>query len=170
MNFHDVEIVKIDNNTADTVILHFNIPETIKKEFNFIPGQYITIAQTINNNEVRRSYSICSTPMDELLAVGVKKVSGGLLSTYIHNTFKVGDKVSISPPEGKFTVIVNEDAIKDYYFIAAGSGITPILSMIATIVEDEAKSRCYLLYGSRSEDQIIFKATLDNMMSKYAGQ
>ncbi len=170
MKFHDIIIKEIKFETADTIIIHMSIPPELKNEYAFIPGQYITVMDQINDKEVRRSYSICSAPWEDTLAIGVKRVPGGLLSTYMHSNYKSGMTIKVSLPDGKFKIKAEEDSNNDYYFIAAGSGITPIMSMVESIVEQEPLSRCYLLYGSRDENSIIFKDRLDTLIKKYEGQ
>lgn len=170
MNFHNITVKEIKFVTSDTIVIYMDIPADLKEAFAFVPGQYVTISDDINGKEVRRSYSICSAPWEDTLAIGVKRVPGGALSTFMHSNYKSGMKIKVSPPEGKFKIAADEDVNNDYYFIAAGSGITPIMSMVTSIVELEPLSRCYLLYGSRDENSIIFKDKLDALSKKYEGQ
>lgn len=170
MEFNRLKISKVVQETSDTSTIHFEVSAELKTKYSYKAGQYITISQEVNGKEVRRSYSICSPVGAEEIAIGIKRVKGGLMSNYALDNYNVGSEVSISTPEGKFVVEPNDEANRDFYFIAAGSGITPVMSMIETIIESEPLSRCYLLYGSRDEDSIIFKNRLEAVTNKYAGQ
>ena len=170
MQFHKLEVKHIETQTNDTIIVSFEIPQSLKKEYEHYPGQYVTISETINGKEVRRSYSICSKPGSTLLSIGIKRVTGGLMSNYIHNNYAIGKEAQISTPEGNFFITIDNDNKIDYTFIAAGSGITPIMSMIETVLEHEPMSTCHLLYGNRDEDNIIFKSKLEQLKQKYEGQ
>ena len=118
----------------------------------------------------RRAYSLSSSPSEDFLQFSVKRVEGGKVSNYLNDQIEVGQRITTFKPEGKFIVLPEADKTKDHYFIAAGSGITPVLSMIKTLLEDEERSTVYLLYGSRKEEDIIFKAELDRLASRYEGQ
>lgn len=170
MKFYDLKINKILQETSDTLIIYLEIPNELKDKFMFISGQYITISEIINDKEVRRSYSLCGVPGEKNIAFGVKKVDGGLMSTFIHQKYKAGRTISVSEPEGKFIVEPDDKEKKSHFFFAAGSGITPIISMIKTLLEEEPLSKVYLLYGNRNEQAIIFKENLDALKSKYSGQ
>ncbi len=167
MQHFDLTIAKIIDETAHTKTIHFNIPSNLKGNFSFIPGQYITLIETIDGIEHRRSYSICSTPTDELLAIGVKKIRGGVVSTYVHDTYSVGQVKRIVIPSGKFALDANDGENQEYFFFAAGSGITPIKSMIENVLKVDSSSRCYLLYGSRNENSIIFKNKFEELKEEY---
>lgn len=170
MVFHNLTIKKTILETPDTVSLYFEVPSDLRTNYNFIPGQYLTLSIEIGGNEIRRAYSICTSPENDDVAVSVKLVEGGLMSTHIHNKVKEGMSINVSTPEGKFICKVDENVKRDHYFITAGSGITPIMSMIPYILEQSPMSNCYLLYGSRDEDHIIFKQQLEELESKYKGQ
>lgn len=170
MTFYNLIIDKIVEETEDTKSLYFQIPNDLKEKFTFKAGQYLTLKTTIDNNEVRRPYSIFTTPNDPFVGVTVKKVIHGLMSNHIHKSINVGDKMDVLTPEGNFKITPDHHLARNHFFFASGSGITPIISMIQTILEDEPKSTCHLLYGSRNENQIIFKTVLENLTKKYAGQ
>jgi len=168
--FYSLPITKVIEETNDCISIHFDIPADLASEFDHLAGQYLTIKADINGEDVRRAYSICSAPAEAGVAVSVKRVSGGKMSTYLNETAKAGDVLEVMKPEGRFVVKPDPLAHRDHYFFAAGSGITPVMSMIKTVLEEEPKSSCYLLYGNRDEENIIFKAELDGMNQRYEGQ
>ncbi|NNF36021.1 MAG: ferredoxin--NADP reductase [Saprospiraceae bacterium] len=170
MEFNQLRIKKIVLETEDTKSYYFDIPEELKKAYQYKAGQYITIKHTIKDEEVRRAYSICTPAHRGELAVTIKRVKKGVMSNFFFNEIAEGDVTEVAPPEGKFTIVPDHDRSKDYYFISAGSGITPVISMISTILEEEPKSTCFLLYGSRNENQIIFNRSLDELEKKYGDQ
>ena len=148
----------------------FDLPNEVKNQFDFTPGQYLTLKDEVNGTEVRRAYSISTAPHDAPIGVTIKRIPGGRLSTFIHSNWKVDDVVEVAPPEGNFVLTTDHDKKRTVCFIAAGSGITPIVSMIKTLLENEPISKAILLYGSRNEENIIFKDTLDALAKKYEGQ
>lgn len=170
MKFVKLRIHKIQLETADTISVFFEVPEEHKSAFSFIPGQYLTLKDDVNGTEVRRAYSISTAPHDTFIGVTIKRLAGGKLSTFIHSNWKTGDAVDVAAPEGNFMLQADHDKKRKHCFIAAGSGITPIVSMIKTLMEEEPMSQAFLLYGSRNENNIIFKETLDSIETKYAGQ
>jgi ring-1,2-phenylacetyl-CoA epoxidase subunit PaaE len=170
MEFFDLEISDKKLETADTISIYFKIPEELKDKFQYKAGQYLTLSEDINGEEVRRSYSICTPPYQNTLATTIKRLAGGKFSSFAHSNYMIGNKIKVSLPDGKFALTSDPFKPKTYYFFAAGSGITPIMSMIAQVVEEEPLSMCYLLYGNRDEDNIIFKETLDGLEEKYSGQ
>lgn len=169
-NFYPLSVKSVHNETEETVTLTFDIPAELKETFQYTQGQYLTLKFELNGQEVRRSYSMCSSPLDSDLAVTVKKVAGGLVSTHINNKLKGGDLVEVMPPDGRFFTPLKEENRKIYYLFGAGSGITPLLSIIKTIIEKEPQSTVHLLYGNRNEDTIIFKDTLAQLEKRYTGQ
>jgi len=170
MNFHSLKISKIVSETPDTKTIYFEIPSHIVQEYRHLPGQHLTIKAQINGKEVRRAYSICTAPDATEPGVTVKRVPKGIVSNYIHEIVKPGDSLDIMTPEGHFIVKTDHFKTRDHYFIAAGSGITPVMSMIQSILEEEPKSVCYLLYGSRNESEIIFNESLNHLVTKYKDQ
>ncbi len=170
MKFEKIAINQIVDETDDTKTIIFDIPTDLKEIFLYKPGQYLTLKAVINEEEIRRAYSISSAPSGSKIGVTVKRLSGGKMSNYIHDNWKPGDIVDVAEPEGHFTVEADHDKKRNHYFIAAGSGITPIMSMVKTLLEEEPLSICFLLYGSRNENSIIFKKDLDQYETKYEGQ
>ena len=163
--FQNVTIQEIKPETANAVSVVFNIPENIKSDFNFTAGQYITLQTKINNQEIRRAYSICSTPQSGEIRVAVKAVENGTFSVYATSNLKVGDAIEISAPEGRFQL--KPEANKNYIAFAAGSGITPILSMVKTVLENQPTATFTLVYGNKSIADTIFYDELLALDTKY---
>lgn len=170
MDFFPLIIKKITPETSDTVTLEFEVPEDLQERFVFKQGQHITIKVMLDGHEIRRSYSMSSSPLEHRLAVTIKKVEGGLVSTFLHDKMKVGDSLEVGTPDGRFYSTLNPDKRRTYYLFGAGSGITPLMSILKTILEGEAMSTVFLLYGSRSEEHIIFRNDLDLLSERYNGQ
>ena len=169
-DFHKVRVAEVVSETDQCVSIYFEIDEDLKSDFEFTAGQYLTIKADIKGEEVRRAYSICTAPNEDQVGVSVKTVEGGKMSTYLNKEVKKGDHLEVMKPDGRFTLITMSDVQRDHYFFAAGSGITPVMSMIKSMLEQEPKSTAYLLYGNKNEDSIIFKSTIDDMVAKYEGQ
>jgi ring-1,2-phenylacetyl-CoA epoxidase subunit PaaE len=170
MDFFEVKIAEVVPETGDAATIYFDIPEDLKNTFQYKEGQYLTFKFNINGKEERRSYSLCTSPLEERMGVTVKRVEKGLISNYMLDQFKTGDTVLVGKPEGRFNCKLQEGNKKTYYLIGAGSGITPLMSILKTIIEKEPLSEIYLLYGNRSEESIIFKETLDKLEKRYEGQ
>jgi ring-1,2-phenylacetyl-CoA epoxidase subunit PaaE len=164
--FYKVKIQEVIQETASAISVLFNIPPHLKSEFNFIAGQYITIQQEIRGEEVRRAYSICSTPQSGELRVAIKAVEKGVFSFYANSHFKVGDEIEISIPEGRF--LLNQETNKNYIAFAAGSGITPILSMVTAVLENEPTSNFTLIYGNKSIADTIFYTQLNTLKESFS--
>tara|TARA_Y100000385_G_C13109068_1_gene650888 strand:+ start:8795 stop:9883 length:1089 start_codon:yes stop_codon:yes gene_type:complete len=169
-SFHNLKVSKVNRETEDSVSVYFDVPNEVSSEFAFKAGQYLTLKFDINGKEERRAYSICTSPLEKELAVNVKRVKKGIISNHINDNISEGNTVSVMVPDGNFSVDLIENGSKDYFFFAAGSGITPVMSMIKTILEEEAKSNVFLLYGNRNENCIIFKEELESLERKYQGQ
>jgi ring-1,2-phenylacetyl-CoA epoxidase subunit PaaE len=170
MDFYPLKIKSVTPETTDTVTLEFDVPESLHGVFQYQHGQYLTIRIFDNDLEVRRSYSMSSSPTEGRLAVTVKKVEEGRVSTYLHERIKVGDTLEVAKPDGRFTTPVSPDKRRTFYLFAAGSGITPLMSILKTVLEAEPMSAVYLLYGSRNEENIIFRDELDRLSERYTGQ
>jgi ring-1,2-phenylacetyl-CoA epoxidase subunit PaaE len=147
--------------TPDAVSIVIRIPEELKEAFAFQAGQFVNVRVTLDGEEVRRSYSICTTPMSGELRVAVKKVPGGKFSMYANEVLKPGDMLEVMPPEGKFVLKPDEEKGHTYVFFAAGSGITPVIGLIKTILETMPDMHVMLFYGNRNIDSIIFREELD---------
>jgi ring-1,2-phenylacetyl-CoA epoxidase subunit PaaE len=166
-HFHKIPVKEVRRETPDCISIAFDIPPSLEKEFHFSHGQNITVRATINGEEVRRSYSICSSPLDNELRIAVKKVSGGLFSEWANATLKKGDQLEIMSPTGKFYTLLHQGNKKNYVAVAAGSGITPILSIIKTVLATEQGSSFTLVYGNQNRASVIFKEELEALKNKY---
>ncbi len=167
IHFHELAIKEVRRETNDCVSIAFSIPQELKETYQYKQGQYITLRTTINNQEVRRSYSICSSPLDTELRVAVKKVEQGIFSTHANEQLKKGDILDVMPPIGKFFTELHADQSKQYTGFAAGSGITPLLSIIKTTLRTEPRSSFTLVYGNRNRHSIIFKEELEALKNLY---
>ena len=170
MEFHKVSVAEVIRETSDSVSICFD--RTMHEELlgHFIPGQHLTLKLHINNKEVRRSYSISSIPADQQVCITVKQVKKGLVSNYLTDKIEKGSVLEISKPEGHFVIQADPEKSHSYYFFAAGSGITPVMSMIRSLLEHEPKSNVHLLYGNRKVENIIFHEQLKAVQQKYEGQ
>ncbi|MEQ6124342.1 1,2-phenylacetyl-CoA epoxidase subunit PaaE [Pseudotenacibaculum sp. MALMAid0570] len=168
--FHQVKIAEIVKETKDTVSITFDIPEHLQKTFEFIQGQYLTLRKIINGEDIRRSYSLCTSPLEKKWKVAVKKIPGGVFSSYANDTLKVGDEIEIMEPSGSFFVEVEKSASKNYIAFAAGSGITPMLSIIKTHLLSEPKSTFKLFYLNRTVKSIIFKEEIERLKNQFFGR
>ncbi|WP_111683170.1 ferredoxin--NADP reductase [Winogradskyella tangerina] len=158
--FHELQIKSIDKVTDKSVAISFDIPEHLKSNFKFEAGQYITLKTQINGEDVRRDYSICSSPTSEALTVGVKAVEGGTFSVYANEKLKAGDTLEVAEPNGRFTFEANEVKTRTVAAFAAGSGITPILSIARTLLEGEPFSNFILVYGNKTLSDAMFTKEL----------
>jgi ring-1,2-phenylacetyl-CoA epoxidase subunit PaaE len=167
LHFHQLEVKNIQKETPDAVCVTFDVPKNLKNEFLFKHGQNITIKKHINGEEVRRSYSICSSPLENELKVGIKKAYNGLFSTFANTELTVGDVLEVMPPSGMFYTELDPSNRKSYLAFAVGSGITPILSIIKTTLAIEQGSTFTLIYGNKNHTSIMFRDELENLKDKY---
>jgi ring-1,2-phenylacetyl-CoA epoxidase subunit PaaE len=167
IHFHSLRVKKVEKETDDCVSIEFDVPAELKETFQFRQGQNLTIKKVLNGEELRRNYSICTSPFDNKLKVAVKKVEGGLFSTYANDELKAGEVLEVLPPTGKFHTELNCAQKKRYVAFAAGSGITPILSIIKTTLLTEPESEFTLVYGNRTKNSIIFKEELEALKDKF---
>jgi len=165
--FHPLRVRAILPDTAEAVIVSFDVPEELRPVFGFTQGQYLTLRKEIAGQDLRRSYSICSGVDEGELRVGVRKVQGGVFSNWINEQLKPGDTVSVMAPQGRFFVPIAPDAQRHHLGIAGGSGITPILSIMKTVLAREPHSRFTLIYGNRKLRSTMFKEELDDLKDKY---
>ena len=168
--FYCLKIEEIYKETDDTSVITFDIPEELKEQFKFRQGQHLTLKHMINGEDVRRSYSLCSSPVEGKWQVAVKKIPEGKFSTYVNDILECGDYLEVMPPSGTFGVDVIEGTRKNYLFFAAGSGITPVLSMIKTHLAEEPNSTCKLFYVNKTAKSIIFKEELEQLRNTYFGR
>lgn len=167
IHFSPLRIKEIRKETADCVSVVFDIPETLKSTFAFKQGQSLTLRTMINNEEIRRTYSICSSPLDNECRIAVKKVGGGLFSTFANEQLRKGDTLDVMQPVGKFYTELDAAQSKNYVAFAAGSGITPVLSLIKTTLATEPLSQFTLVYGNKNRGSIIFFEELEGLKNKY---
>lgn len=169
-HFYPIVVQSIIKETEDTVSICFDIPNNLKEEFAYKQGQYISIKKLEGDQEIRRSYSMSSSPLEPNLCISVKKVKEGYMSVFLTEQLKAGDTLEISAPEGRFFTPLHPESRKQYFLLGAGSGITPLMSILKTILEVEPLSTVYLLYGNRSEVSTIFYQKLDEMSRSFSGQ
>ena len=166
--FYPLKVIQVNQETKDAKSIEFQVPEHLYNTFSYKSGQYLTLKFTLNGEEVRRAYSLCSSPHQyEHLKIGVKRVKGGLVSNYINDQINVGDTIEVMPPMGDFFVDVVESNYKSYYLFAAGSGITPVISILKSILEIELNSYVYMAYGNKNQNSIIFNEELKRLEKKY---
>jgi ring-1,2-phenylacetyl-CoA epoxidase subunit PaaE len=148
----------------------FDVPASLQNEFRFEHGQNITIRKVLNGEELRRNYSICTSPGDNELRVAIKAMPFGRFSTWANSSLKKGDVLEIMPPTGKFSSTLDPAATRNYLAFAAGSGITPVMSILKTVLRTEPASNFTLVYGNRDRRSIIFREELENLKNKYMGR
>lgn len=165
--FHSLKVQDICLETSDCVSVAFEVPENLKQDYKFIPGQYLTLEHEIEGEKVRRSYSLCSSPLDGELRVAIKKVEGGKFSSWANSDLKVGMEMQVMTPEGNFHTPIKEGQEKNYVAFAAGSGITPIYSIMKSVLEVEEKSSFTLFYGNQTSKTVIFKNNIEGLKNQY---
>jgi ring-1,2-phenylacetyl-CoA epoxidase subunit PaaE len=165
-HFHKLTIRDIRNETADCISIAFHLPDELKQEFSFIHGQNITVKAIIDNEEIRRSYSICSSPLENELRIAVKKIANGKFSAY-SDSLRKNALLEILPPTGKFYTELDPSNKKNYIAFVAGSGITPVISIIKTTLATEPQSNFTLIYGNQNRSSIIFKEELEAIKNRY---
>ena len=164
--FHPLKIKSIERETRDSVRIAFRVPEELRSEYVYLPGQHLPLQLEIDGRKLRRTYSICSAP-DAPLEIGIRVHPGGRFSEYAANVLSVGDEIDVMPPTGQFHLELDAGNAKDYVGFAAGSGITPILAMIKSVLATEAKSRFVLFYGNRSQATTMFIEDLYALKNQY---
>ena len=167
IHFVPLQVRDVKKETDDCVSISFEVSVDQKEIFVFKQGQYLPIRAIINGEEVRRSYSICSSPFDNELRIAVKYVEGGVFSNFANTLLKKGDFLDVMPPIGKFFTELDEKHIKNYVAIAAGSGITPIISIIKTTLLTEPNSQFLLVFGNKNRQSIIFKEEIEALKNRF---
>lgn len=165
--FHTLRVSDIDRVTSDCISVAFEVPENLLEDYHFIPGQYLTLEKEIGGEKIRRSYSLCSSPLDGELRVAIKQVSGGKFSTYANTELSVGDELEVMTPDGKFYTKLEPSQKKNYVAFAAGSGITPILSIMKSVMEVEPESTFTLFYGNKTTQSVMFRDEIDALKNTY---
>jgi ring-1,2-phenylacetyl-CoA epoxidase subunit PaaE len=169
LHFHELTVREVRPDTDEAVLLSFELPETLAETFRFQAGQYLTLRAEVDGEDLRRSYSICAAPQDGVLRVGVRRVPGGRFSNWIGSRLKAGDTLQVFPPQGHFTLPVPAaaGAARHVVGFAAGSGITPILSILKTVLETEPASRFTLVYANRSLRSTMFREVLQDLKDRF---
>jgi ring-1,2-phenylacetyl-CoA epoxidase subunit PaaE len=166
-DFYNIKVADIYKETKDCVVISFDIPDHLKEKFRFIQGQHLTLRKEINGEDIRRNYSLCSSPMDDEWKIAVKTIRNGVFSNYAFNQIKKGDELQVMPPHGEFYVACEPETPKNYIAFAAGSGITPMLSIIKTHLHKEPNSTFKLFYLNRTVKSIIFKEEIEQLKNEF---
>jgi len=166
LHFQPLTISRIEPD-ADAVLLSFDVPAAERARWAFNAGQYLTLRADVNGQDIRRSYSICSGEADGSLRVGIRRVPGGVFSNWAADVLQPGQALAVLPPQGRFTVPPGDGAPRHLLCIAAGSGITPMLSILRTVLAREPQTRCTLIYGNRRVASTMFRDALDDVKNRY---
>ncbi len=170
IEFYKIQVKEVRKETADCVSIAFAIPDNLQQIFKFTQGQYITIRKEFNGEELRRSYSLCTSPQDNDFRIAVKRMYDGPFSNFANGDLKVGDILELMPPMGKFNTPLSSSNEKNYIGFAAGSGITPIFSILKTVLKDEPKSSFTLFYGNKNVESVIFREELEALKNQFMGR
>ena len=170
VHFHGLKVREIVPETADANSIRFEIPEELREAFAFKAGQHLTLRMTLNGEEVRRNYSLCTAPFENELMVTVKRIAGGVFSNWVGDNLKRGDSIDVMTPHGSFTRPFDAGAARHYAAFAGGSGITPVMSLVRTALAEEPRSRFTLFYGNRDSTSIIFLEALAALKDRYMGR
>ena len=166
--FHQIPVASVERLTDDSVLVHFDVPEDLRDQFSFEPGQHVTVRSDLGGKGVRRNYSICSSATSGALAIAIKHIPGGAFSTFAMEQLRAGDTLELMTPTGSFGTPLDPLAKKTYVAIAAGSGITPVLSILRTALAVETESEFTLVYGNRDAASTMFRRELDELETRYA--
>lgn len=167
IDFHKLRVAEVKRETPDAVSVRFDLPEHLRDTFKFKAGQHLTFRRDLGGEELRRNYSVCVSPSEGVLKIGVKKIAGGAFSGWVNDELKAGDEVDVMAPHGSFCWDFDPDAQREYVAFAGGSGITPILSLMKTALTHEPKSRFTLFYGNRTSPGVMFLEELAAWKDKY---
>ena len=165
--FHELKVAEVRPETRDAVVVRFDVPSGAAEAFRYEAGQHLTLKAVIDGEEIRRSYSICSSAQERSLRVAIKRVDDGLFSNWATEHLKPGSTVEVMEPQGHFNVPLEPQRARHHVAFAAGSGITPILSLIKTTLAAEPRSRFTLIYGNRASGSVIFKEELEDLKDRY---
>jgi ring-1,2-phenylacetyl-CoA epoxidase subunit PaaE len=169
-SFYKLSIKEIIKETADAVSILFNVPEELQSNYSFVAGQYVNVKVTLDGQEIRRAYSICSAPKSGELRIAIKSVKNGFFSKFANEKLSIGNVIEVGTPEGKFTFEPKADRQRNYAAFVAGSGITPVFSILKSVLEEEPNSTFVLVYGNKSEKDTIFHNTLHDLQLQYVGR
>ena len=169
-SFYKLQIKEVKHETVNAISVTFNIPTELKSTYQFTAGQYVNLKLTLDGEEIRRAYSICSSPNSDDLRIAIKSVKHGHFSKFANENLKVGDILEVGQPEGKFTFEPSSERLKNYAGFVAGSGITPVMSILKSVLESEPKSSFILVYGNKSPEETVFHNELHELQLKYVGR
>jgi ring-1,2-phenylacetyl-CoA epoxidase subunit PaaE len=165
--FHSLRVAEIEKLTEDAVAIGFDVPDDLVEDYRFTPGQHVTVRTPKAGDDIRRNYSICATPAQGRLRIGVKRISGGGFSTYAMERMRVGDEIDVMTPTGRFCTTPDPARSRHLACVAAGSGITPILSILGSVLETEPASSATLLYGNRGVSSVMFLDELTDLKDRF---
>jgi ring-1,2-phenylacetyl-CoA epoxidase subunit PaaE len=165
--FHRLRVADVRPETDDAVSVTFEVPPELAPRFRYLPGQHVTVRAMVDGEDVRRSYSICANANSGELRIGIKRLAGGRFSTYATTRLSPGDVLEVMPPVGEFTIDPDPARARHYAAVAAGSGITPVLSLVSTVLETERESRFTLIYGNRESRSIMFLEDVEGIKDRY---
>ena len=165
--FYPLTVAAVEPETDQAIKVSFNVPPDLEDTFKYYQGQYLTLQARVNGEPLRRSYSICSGINDEAMQVAIKRVEGGLFSNFANDSLKPGVSLEVMPPQGTFYTELDPAQARNYLFISAGSGITPVVSNVKSILEEEPDSRVTLLFGNQRSNTIMFRETLSFLKNRY---
>jgi ring-1,2-phenylacetyl-CoA epoxidase subunit PaaE len=169
--FHTLTVARVDRLTDDAVAVTFSIPDELAAEFEFEPGQHLTLRAAVEGQDVRRSYSIClSRPMALVrreLRIAAARVGGGMLSNWVSDSLRAGDRIEVMTPLGEFTCATRPDVVRHHLAVVAGSGITPVMSLFPTFLAEEQASRMTVIFGNRQTSSIMFREELEDLMTRH---
>lgn len=166
--FHRLRVREVRRETADCVSVSFEVPEALQEDYAFTPGQHLTLRRELNGEEIRRSYSICTAPSEADLRVAVKRIAGGRFSSFANETLRTGDEIDVMTPMGQFFAPPSNGVTgRQVAAFAAGSGITPVMSILKSVLESEPESSFTLFYANRSPDSIIFLEAIEDLKNRY---
>jgi len=168
--FYKLHIKDVKRETPNAVSVAFTVPSELQSAYEFTAGQYINLKLTLDGQEIRRAYSICSSPNSGELRIAIKSVQNGHFSKFANDNLKIGDIIEVGQPEGKFTFEPNAEKQKNYAAFVAGSGITPVMSILKSVLENEPNSTFVLVYGNKSPEETIFHQELHDLQLKYVGR
>jgi ring-1,2-phenylacetyl-CoA epoxidase subunit PaaE len=167
VEFHPLRVTEVTPETDDSVSVTFDVPPELADTFRYLPGQHVTVRALVDGQDVRRSYSICANANSGKLRIGVKRLRGGAFSTYATTGLVAGDLLEVAPPTGEFTIVPDPSGARHYAAVAAGSGITPVLSLISTTLESEPRCRWTLVFGNREARTVMFLEELEGLKDRY---
>ena len=166
VQFHELRVVEVSPLTEQSVAVTLDVPESLAEAFAYLPGQHVTLRSIIDGEDVRRSYSICANANGGKLRVGIKRLPGGAFSTWATTKLRAGDTLEVMPPVGEFTIALDPEAAGHRVAIVAGSGITPVLSLISTTLESEPKSSWTLMFGNQTANSVMFLEELEGLKDR----